>query len=341
MKKTFMSTKIKLFFKLTFVIGIFIYLSSSNLLDFSKVFSAFRNLGFIALLILLYVMGILISVYRWKVVLSSIGFNYDFKEVLRLQCVGLFFSTFLPGALGGDLIRGYYIVSKEEEKNKKFWSFFTVFIDRMVGLYALATIVTLTLVFKWDILNSYRQLFLLSVVTAGVVVSIFVVCILFLFVKESQILKLTLLVERFFKTPDFLTVFFLNIKKVLPHLGKAYFVSFGIQVLAIFMYYFGALALGYQEMKLEYFCFIVPFGSLVMALPLTPAGLGVGQAAFLVLFSWIKVDSSFSGADLCTLIQLITLLFNFMIGGYFYVRFKRGSIKMKLDTPSLMSPLPS
>ena len=122
--------------------------------------------------------------------------------------------------------------------------------------------------------------------------------------------------------------------EIISHLkGKWHYIyvsllmTFVTQSITISIFYFAARALGFYDIPLKTFFLAVPLGMLVMALPLTPAGVGTSQAAFLLMFQWIGVPSSFSGADVCTVVQIIVVTTSLVSGFWFYIKYKRGSIK--------------
>jgi hypothetical protein len=79
-----------------------------------------------------------------------------------------------------------------------------------------------------------------------------------------------------------------------------------------------SLALGVTGIPLISLYVIVPLGLLVTAIPVMPAGVGTGHAAFLYLFSLL---GSQRGADIFSLYALSQILTG-AFGGLIYLRFK-------------------
>jgi hypothetical protein len=75
---------------------------------------------------------------------------------------------------------------------------------------------------------------------------------------------------------------------------------------------------GFESVPMDKFFFLVPFGLLVTAIPIAPAGLGTGHVAFLGLF---KMVGSNAGADLFTAYVTLQIVIS-LIGGIFYVRYR-------------------
>ncbi|WP_457594092.1 lysylphosphatidylglycerol synthase transmembrane domain-containing protein [Hydrogenimonas sp.] len=116
---------------------------------------------------------------RWKVVLLLIKLkSYSLTLLYKFYLIGHFFSIFIPGAIGGDAMRFYYI--SKVYKLTKPSSLLSVFIERIAGLFALAIILMFSLLFN-DTLREklhfgYELIFLssLGIVLALVIAKYFV-----------------------------------------------------------------------------------------------------------------------------------------------------------------------
>lgn len=81
---------------------------------------------------LVYGLGFLTASWRWFLLLSHIRVNLPFLTVLRLALIGLFFNLFVPGGVGGDLIKMVYL--KRESGDRYPQALLTVLLDRLLGL---------------------------------------------------------------------------------------------------------------------------------------------------------------------------------------------------------------
>jgi uncharacterized protein (TIRG00374 family) len=70
---------------------------------------------------------------KWYVLLRAQGINVPFRAVLVYTFVGYFFNNFLPGNVGGDVMRGYGLARYTERTAEAALS---VVVDRIVGLLA-------------------------------------------------------------------------------------------------------------------------------------------------------------------------------------------------------------
>ena len=99
-------------------------------------------------------LALLIQVERWLILLRVQGIVVSFSRALRIVLVGMFFNLFLIGATGGDIVKIFLIL--REAPQKKAGALLSVFIDRIVGLLALAAISAAMIFFHWDTLISHE-----------------------------------------------------------------------------------------------------------------------------------------------------------------------------------------
>jgi len=78
--------------------------------------------------------GVLITFVRWYTLVRAQELPFTLYEALRLGLVGYYLSTFLPGSIGGDLVKAYAI---SREQSRRTVAVSTVLIDRGVGLWGL------------------------------------------------------------------------------------------------------------------------------------------------------------------------------------------------------------
>ena len=74
------------------------------------------NVTYLEPILALTVIGIFICVWKWSLLLRATGPRHSFVVLLRLFWIGLFFSNFLPGRAGGDLVRAYGIARHAQNR---------------------------------------------------------------------------------------------------------------------------------------------------------------------------------------------------------------------------------
>lgn len=87
----------------------------------------------------LVLLGIYLSALRWLILLRGQGFNLTMKNVFSLQLIGLFFNFVVPGGVGGDLVKGYYLVKQND--TRKFLAATSIIMDRVLGLWTIIILV--------------------------------------------------------------------------------------------------------------------------------------------------------------------------------------------------------
>lgn len=78
--------------------------------------------------------GLIITFLRWHMLVRAVGLPFTRYNAIRLGLVGYYFNTFLPGSIGGDIVKAYAIA---KEQSRRTVAVATVLIDRIIGLWAL------------------------------------------------------------------------------------------------------------------------------------------------------------------------------------------------------------
>lgn len=78
-----------------------------------------------------YIVAQLLFVVRWKLLMWVQSIRIGFWVAVRLHLLGLFYNHCLPGSVGGDLLRAWYVT---KHTDKKLEAALSVFVDRVVGL---------------------------------------------------------------------------------------------------------------------------------------------------------------------------------------------------------------
>lgn len=223
--------------------------------------------------------------------------------------------------MSGDFVKAFYV--GREIQGQRARAFGSILFDRVAGLSALVLVAAGALVFG---LQEFRHSALMAgtrvfVVTGAVCVLVFY-CYLFL-VREHHdpLLKILRTFHRKVPKAIVLTETYEGLRHYHNHRITV------LQVLAISVvihltigwacWHFAA-ALGDTSLDLLPLYVIVPLGLLVTAVPVAPAGVGTGHAAFLFLFGLLGCKR---GADIFTLYAVINIMVGAM-GGVVYLRFR-------------------
>jgi len=134
------------FFILQLAVSLVLFLLILTLIDFSQFFHSLLNIkiGYLAIALVLFPIGQIISVVKWRFLARPLGVQKDFKPMVGLYFIGSFFSFFMPTSIGGDITRGLYL---SPNSGKTRISFLSVLVERGSGVVShliLASIVMLS-----------------------------------------------------------------------------------------------------------------------------------------------------------------------------------------------------
>ena len=124
--------------KLTLSVGLLVYLLRSVDLADMWLHLEEGDHGLFALAALNYFVVVLLSTWRWQVLLEAVGGRASFGDLTRSYMVSAFFANFLPSNIGGDLVR---VKETAQSAGSTAASLAVAALDRIVGfvgLYAIA-----------------------------------------------------------------------------------------------------------------------------------------------------------------------------------------------------------
>ena len=105
-----------------------------RLIDLDELRKALDHPGLLLVAMFACMAAVPISGLRWHILLRSQGLVLHLRHTIRIVAMGSFFATFLPGAAGGDIVRGVYIYQASHGRRTS--ALLSIFIDRLIGLTA-------------------------------------------------------------------------------------------------------------------------------------------------------------------------------------------------------------
>jgi len=258
---------------------------------------------------------------RWYFLARPQGLSLSPWMMFELTMIGNFFNTFMPGSVGGDVIKAWYVAGREPKKRTR--AVFTVLLDRIIGLSVILLYSAVTLLFYSSWLAARPELrwiatFLWAFTLGCILASVF------FFTPglwRVQLFRRLLDLLHRWGTTSRIVDAALEYRQRPRVILLALLLSAVSMLGATLMYKYQGDRLGIP-MDLAHYFFVVPVGLTASAIPILPGGLGVGQVAFYTLFLWTGVPNPETGGSLCTAVQLYTILFN-CLGAIFYVRFRK------------------
>ncbi|HWG41736.1 MAG TPA: lysylphosphatidylglycerol synthase transmembrane domain-containing protein [Gemmataceae bacterium] len=102
--------------------------------------------GFLLVAVATFLASALLTFFRWYLLVRAVDLPFRLVDALRLGLVGLFFNAFLPGSVGGDIIKAAVLA---REQSRRTVAVATVIMDRAIALWALVWFVALMGSFFW------------------------------------------------------------------------------------------------------------------------------------------------------------------------------------------------
>lgn len=251
------------------------------------------NKGIFAAALGIFVICQIIIAFRWWLLLRSQSIFIDFWAAVRLYLLGWFYNNFMPGSVGGDFLRAWYVT---KHSDKKFEAVLSVFVDRVIGLLSTLTIAAF---FYWLFLrgkgavitSSDRGSFLESVaeykeVLLWVFASIMVIsCILLLHKTGRLILARAWLyirggsIRMIIKLKDAITIYCSKPGTILVVFGLTVF----LQLLTITGFWFLGVNLG-VDVSIKYYFVFFTLTWVLGAIPVSIGGAVVVEVLLASLF---------------------------------------------------------
>lgn len=302
----------KTFLKFIFAIALIYWLIHSGKLDLTLIKKSFETgPQWIIAFILILGQGF-IGTLRYKLLLQTKAHNkIHFLKLLPLSYIGFFFSTVLPGAVTGDLIKLVYIKKLDHRFSKTFLITVTLF-DRILGLTGLLFLSGISsLIYYGPITALSPKIAHLILLNFLLFAGAFLFWIIIIAPEKYH----TRIIIIFKKLPvigikiasTFEEIFSLRENK--RDIFNCLLLSILAQFLGILAFWIISSPFYSGHLPLQYAFTFIPVGFIAMAIPISPGGLGVGHVLFANLFSLVHIDN---GASLFNLFYLCSFVHNFL-----------------------------
>ncbi len=289
----------------------------------------------LGLVFLMYNACIVLTANRWRMLLVSQGLRPSRLDVIRMTYTGCFFSCFLPGGTGGDLVKAYYVARDSARRAE---AATTVFVDRILGLYCLIGFAAVAMLFHLKELwrhgaeEATRGLTTTQALVVVVLTGFAAATIAFAVFLSSHCRRLMHYVMD--KLPP-------RLGSVLKRIYESVYLYRGQKLLLLKFVLYSVSAHGFfaaamwlvglslrdpiahgGTRALNYF-YLIPLGVAMNGLPIAPGGVGVFEAALKLLFATLLAEGEANmGANVGALGHVIILLTN-QVGLVFYLAGRR------------------
>jgi hypothetical protein len=309
--------------KLAVVVAVFTLLYKTGKIDFDTLKLAAARPGLVLLAAILVFTAVVFTVERWRRLLWAVDVHIGFGSAFTLTFIGAFFSVVLPGAVGGDIVKAYYLAKGQSQRAALVT---TVIFDRLLGLYTMILMATLAGAVVWGYVSFSG---LTPVWWSGGVQAL----ILFIFalfaaftVGGALFMSDSMSETRFMKKVMEVAPFHDKVVKIYSAIRRfgdnpaLAFSAFGISFFGQFFLYGAiwilAMALELNELTVTQFLFVIPVCILINAIPAAPGGLGVGEIGFGAV---LALFGSGKGVELAVMYHAVTITLAVGLGGAIYL----------------------
>lgn len=278
------------------------------------------NISVFAAVLAIFIISQIIIALRWWLLLRSQHIFINFWAVVRLYLLGWFYNNFMPGSVGGDFLRAWYVT---KHTDKRFEAALSVFVDRFIGLLSTLLIVVFFYVFflrgqanaltftgrsgPFKFLAEYKQIIFLVVLVLAAVF-----CGLLLH-RRSRVLLRTAWsnirihsVRAFEKLKDAVYAYYSKPRTMLAAFGLTVF----IQIIMITGFWFLGKSLGITA-GLKYYYVFFTLTWVLGALPVSIGGAVVVEGTLTYLFvryAGVEKEPAFALALCQRIVWMITSL---------------------------------
>ena len=236
-----------------------------------KVLSTLKDINVLSFVIavLIYMLSIYISSIRWRLLLHE---RFELNRLVSLYFIGSLFNHLLPGLIGGDAVKAYYLYRDTGRGSSAVAS---VFMDRYIGFTALMLVGLIAFPFGFGYFK-------------GSVIAWLLPLIVLIFIAGSFLFFGLKIGSRFKPLAGFYD-YFTAYREKKAILIETLLLSVLIQAIIILAVYVLGRRLGVNVPLVPLFVFIPVFWT-IATIPVSISGLGVREASFVLLFGFLGIN---------------------------------------------------
>ena len=271
----------------------------------------------------LHIVGFLLSAYRWQMLLAARGAHFSISHLVQSYIIGIFFNSFLPSTVGGDVFRAY---DTAEGVGSKMDAMTVVVVDRLTGMFALGVFAVIALMFGF---SQFSHLPVVWSALGGLGLA-FLAFVAAMHPRAAKIVKAGLAHSVMRRLP-FAAKIEAKLRQIYAALSvyrrnqRVLAVTFALalllQINVILHYYLIAYAMK-LAVPFLYFFLIVPVVTVILMMPIFINGIGGRETAYIFLLGQFGVSSA--QAIAFSWIGFGMLLIQGVAGGIIYALRKKG-----------------
>lgn len=252
---------------------------------------------------------------RWQVLLRAKGLVLSTGRLIYYYLVGIFFSAFLPTSVGGDFAR---IVGVAGATGRRADAFASVVVERMMGFFVLIPICLVSIPFVAGQLEDVTPILIIGTVGLLIFVAAYLILLRPVARRISRLLDPLMNLfprfrvrERLEKAYEAVVVY----RGSKPAVTQGLLLSIASRLIWVAGCYLVAKAFS-LDISFAALLVVVPVVELARAVPISLAGIGVREAAFVALLGQFGVGQNLAFAY-GLMVYFVFFLFS-ILGGVLY-----------------------
>ncbi|HET6266258.1 MAG TPA: lysylphosphatidylglycerol synthase transmembrane domain-containing protein [Acidobacteriota bacterium] len=235
----------------------------------------------------LHIIGLLLSAYRWQILLAAQHIEAPFWDLLKSYLIGGFFNNFLPTRVGGDV---YRLIDSKRYSGSLLRPAAVIVVERLSGIYGLLLIGVTAVAFY----PRFEEVKPLAMALFALTIGGFLAILIF-YGSESFGLWLKRMIG---KLPAKISAKLLSIFESFWYFSRskgtvfyAFVLGILLQLNVILYYFFIAQGLR-MNISLQEASIVMPILICIQLLPLTPNGVGVREFSYIYLMKPFGVSEA-------------------------------------------------
>lgn len=259
-----------------------------------------------------------VGALRWHTLLRCQGFRLPLRKTFEVVLVGQFFNTFLPGAYGGDVMRAGYIYHGARREPGKL--LISILVDRLAGLSGMVVLAIFTQ-FALPAGVDWRLTLIIVGLAFAIVLGASLLPLLGKLVAKGVARFSNGLGKRLEELSGQFEVANKTYANRLDILAVAVFLSAVQFAFALASILIMASAFDFAAAHSTTIIYAGIISLIANAVPITPGGIGVGEAAFANAVRLIEPTALGPYATIFLAVRAVSLLVN-LVGGVVFLIYR-------------------
>lgn len=258
-------------------------LYSSSQLQFNLLYTFVDHLPSTLVILGLCYLMVVFHAWRWYKLNAAQNIALPFSQTIIPTYMALAFNNVLPGSIGGDFFRLYFVLKKFPTQKSQ--TILSIFVDRITGLLAILMILCFVAFFYLEAVRHNTVLFYLLLISF----SFCAICLLAGFaiaILLSEKMRFSLRLENALRRVKFSHYLLPLLQAIHTYRHNKFAVLLSLvmaiatQCLLLIVVIIIVKVMGLPALPWDVYMLALVISQIANLVPLTPGGLGVGEAAF-------------------------------------------------------------